>query len=160
HPDEQSIQLQKLAFEVAVRIDRVTPITPTSLVTLALLGTGDRALTLGETHAALAPLASYVAARSLPTTEELDFESPAGVGAALDALAENGVVSRFAEGPDVVYAIGENQHLAAAYYRNTIIHFFVAAAIADLSLVRAGEPGVDDPMATFWDEAMRLRDLL
>ena len=160
HPDEESIQLQKIAFEVAVRIDRVTPITPTSLVTLALLGTGDRALTLEETRAALSPLASYVVARSLPTTEQLDFDSTAGVERALDALAENGVVSRFAEGPDVVYAIGEDQHLAAAYYRNTIIHFFVSGAIADLALVRASESGVGDPMATFWDEAMRLRDLL
>ena len=43
--DEQNLALQKLAFEVAVRINRVTPITPTSLVTLALLGRGDRALT-------------------------------------------------------------------------------------------------------------------
>src|SRR5262249_35810043 len=51
--DEQNLTLQKLAFEVSVRINRVTPITPTSLVTLALLGMGDRALTLHEIVAAL-----------------------------------------------------------------------------------------------------------
>jgi glycerol-3-phosphate O-acyltransferase len=160
NPDEQSIQLQKIAFEVAVRIDRVTPITPTSLLTLALLGAGDRALTLEETRLALAPLVAYVAERSIPVTEELELESSEGIERALNALVESGVVSRFAEGPDVVYSIGEDQHLAAAYYRNTIIHFFVNGAIAELALLRASEPDVEDPRARFWDEAMRLRDLL
>src|SRR5204862_8198270 len=32
--DEQNVALQKLAFEVSARINRVTPVTPTSLVTL------------------------------------------------------------------------------------------------------------------------------
>ena len=53
NPDEKNLALQKLAFEVAVRINRSTPITPTSLLTLALLGTTDRSLTLEETRAAL-----------------------------------------------------------------------------------------------------------
>jgi glycerol-3-phosphate O-acyltransferase len=86
-----------------------------------------------------------------------------------------------------VYAIGAEQHLAAAYYRNTIIHFFLNLAIAELAVVNAADkakadkppspqapepsdltkppsPQVpkpsDDCTAAFWDEAMRLRDLL
>ncbi|MFP8879740.1 MAG: glycerol-3-phosphate acyltransferase, partial [Myxococcota bacterium] len=47
-----------------------------------------------------------------------------------------------------------------AYYRNTIIHFFVTSAIAELALLRAAEPDVTDPTASFWDAAMALRDLL
>ena len=38
-----ALPLQKLAFEVAVRINTVTPITPPSLITMALLW-ADRAL--------------------------------------------------------------------------------------------------------------------
>ena len=45
-PDEHNLALQKLAFEVCVRINAVTPITPVSLVTLALLGTGGVAQTV------------------------------------------------------------------------------------------------------------------
>src|SRR5438874_431878 len=67
---------------------------------------------------------------------------------------------RFAEGPEAVYAIGPDKHLIASYYRNTIIHFFVNGAIAELALLRAGEDGVADPTDEFWDEALRLRDLL
>src|SRR5206468_5552144 len=63
-------------------------------------------------------------------------------------------------GPEAVYAIGPDKHLIASYYRNTIIHFFVTGAIAELALLRAAEDGVPDPTSEFWDEAMRLRDLL
>jgi len=160
HADEQSVALQKLAFEVSARINRVTPITPTSLVTLALLGRGDRALSVEETMARLRNLLDYVRRRNLPTTVPLELDTAAGVQRALDALVENGVVSCFAEGPEAVYAIGPDKHLIAAYYRNTIIHFFVNGAIAELALLRAAEDGLRDPAAEFWDEAMRLRDLL
>ena len=128
NPDEQSLA-NKLAFEVAVRIDRVTPITPTSLVTLALLGVGDRALTLAEVCDVLGELVAYVRRRALPTTEALKLDTPDDVKRALGALVESGVVAYFDEGPETVYVIGPDKHLTAAYYRNTIIHFFVTAAI-------------------------------
>jgi glycerol-3-phosphate O-acyltransferase len=41
-----------------------------------------------------------------------------------------------------------------------VIHYFVTGAIAELALLRAGEPGVADRPAEFWQEALRLRDLL
>ncbi len=161
NPDDRSLAVQKLAFEVAVRINRVTPITPTSLVTLALLGVGDRALTVDETATALQNIVEYVRRRRLPTTTDLrELTTAGGLQRALDALVGSGVVARFAEGPEAVYAIGANQHLTAAYYRNTIIHFFVNGAIAELALLAAAEDGVADSPAVFWDEAMRLRDLL
>jgi glycerol-3-phosphate O-acyltransferase len=158
--DEQSLAIQKLAFEVSARINRVTPITPTSLVTLALLGVGDRALSLAEVVKALHNLVAYVRRRALPTTAELDLDTPESVRRALDTLIEGGVVSCYAEGPEAVYAIGPDQHLTAAYYRNTIIHFFVNGAIAELALLRAAEDDVTNRPAAFWDEALRLRDLL
>jgi glycerol-3-phosphate O-acyltransferase len=158
--DERSLALQKLAFEVSVRINRATPITPTSLVTLALLGVGDRAMSVDEVIVSLRNLLDYVRRRQLPTTMALDLDQPEGVRRVLDMLAASGVVSCYAEGPEAVYAIGADQHLAAAYYRNTIIHFFVTGAIAELALVRASEENVVDPGQEFWDEAMRVRDLL
>ncbi|HEY8156514.1 MAG TPA: glycerol-3-phosphate 1-O-acyltransferase [Myxococcota bacterium] len=157
--DEKNLGLQKLAFEVAVRINRVTPITSVSLVTLALLGTGDRALTVGEVRVALANVLHFTRRRNLPTVGELDLDGDEGVRRALEALERNGVVSCFKGGAEPVYQIGPDQQLQAAYYRNTVIHFFVNPAIAELALLRAAEPDVVDPTEQFWDEAMRLRDL-
>src|SRR5438874_2629940 len=159
-PNEQSLVLQKTAFDVAVRINRVTPITAISLVTLTLLGTGNRALSVDETIVRLRNLLDYVRRRNLPTAGDLRLDTRDGVQHALDALVENGVVTCFAEGEEPVYLIGPEKHLIASYYRNTIIHFFVTGAIAELALVRAAEVDVADPAAEFWEEAMRLRDLL
>jgi glycerol-3-phosphate O-acyltransferase len=158
--DEESLALQKLAFEVCVRINRATPITPTSLVTLALLGRGDRALSIEELLEALRNLVSYVRRRRLNTTQEIDIEDADAVRQTLDQLVENGVLTRYDEGPETVYAISPDQHLSAAYYRNTVIHYFVNGAIAELALLRAAEDDVVDRAAEFWSEAMRLRDLL
>ncbi len=159
-PDAHSLRLQKVAFQVCDRINRVTPVTPTSLVTLALLGVGDKALTIEETMGVLGNLLNYVEVRGLPVTEDLDLRSSEEVLRVLDHLVENGVVSCFDEGPEAVYAIRPDQHLAAAYYRNTIIHFFVAGAIAELALLAAAADEVSDAVTAFWDEATRLRDLL
>jgi glycerol-3-phosphate O-acyltransferase len=157
--DEQSLAVAKIAFEVAVRINRVTPITPTSLVALAMLG-ADRAVTVDETVIVLRNWVDYVRRRELPTTEELRLGDAVGVRAVLEALVTSGVVAVFSKGPEPVYAIGENQHLAAAYYRNTIVHFFVNSSIAELSLLHAAEDGVSDRAGEFWGEVLRLRDLL
>jgi glycerol-3-phosphate O-acyltransferase len=157
--DERDIGLQKLAFEVSVRINRVTPITATSLVTLALLGSGDRALSLEETVGAVQALHEYVRRRRLPTTGSPELESSAGIARVLGGLIENGIVTSYAGGPETVYAISPGQHLAAAYYRNTVIHFFVNTAIVELAL--QGAAAADgDVNERFWGETARLRDLL
>ncbi len=155
----------KIAFEVLHRINRVTPITPTSLLTLALLGLGDRALTPAEIRSVLDPLLDYVAVRKLPQAGTVDLATPAGLRPALDALVSTKVVTRYAGGAEPVYGIGENQHLVAAYCRNRIIHFFVTRAITELVLLHlvlrpVGRPGEGDLGARAWAEALRLRDLL
>lgn len=159
-PDEASLALQKLAFEICVRINQATPITPISLVCLALLGRGDRALSAAEMVAALANLTGYVRLRGIDTTEELTLDDEKGVTTILDELTGSGLLDRFDGGPEVVYGIAVDQHLAAAYYRNTVIHYFVTGAIAELALLRAAEEDVDEPPAAFWDAALALRDLL
>ncbi len=159
-PDETSLTVQKLAFEVCHRINRVTPITPTSLVTLALLGVGERALSVDETRLALTNLVRSVRERKLPTTGELDLDTADGVQRALEALVRSGVVTCFAEGPEAVYAIGPDRHLAAAYYRNTVIHFFVTGAIAELALLHVAEAAVPNHREELIEESLRLRDLL
>jgi glycerol-3-phosphate O-acyltransferase len=159
--DAPDLAVQKLAFEVCARINRVTPITPTSLVTLTLLGTGNRAVTVDEIMVGMRNLLGDVRRRKLHTTRELEeLETPDGVRRALDVLRQSGVVSCFEEGPEAVYAIERDQHHAAAYYRNSIAHFFVNGAIAELALLHAAEKDADDATKAFWAEALRLRDLL
>jgi glycerol-3-phosphate O-acyltransferase len=150
-PGAQRLAVQKMAFEVAVRINRVTPVTATALVTLALLGVRDRALTLAQVRGVLEPLRSYLTQRRLPHSDDV-LRSEAGVRRVLDALAQQNVVTVYTGGEEPVYAIERGQHLVAAFYRNSAIHHFVHRAVAELVLL--SQPG------DRWDEAMRLRDQL
>jgi glycerol-3-phosphate O-acyltransferase len=149
--DVWRLRLQKVAFEVAVRINRVTPATATAMVTLALLGVRDRALTLGQVRRVLEPLRDYLAERALPRTDDA-LRTGEGVRSVLGALARQHVVTVYDGGEEPVYAIEQGQHLVAAFYRNSAIHHFVDRAVAELMLL--------SPPADRWDEAMRLRDQL
>jgi glycerol-3-phosphate O-acyltransferase len=149
--------VEKIAFEVSHRINRATPVTPISLLTLALLGGEDRALTLDEIRSVLNPLLDYVKKRDLPARRELLLDEAAGVKRTLDALVRSGVATCFAGGLEPVWAISPDRSLEAAFYRNGAAHFFVTRAIAELVVARATEGG--DRMDA-WREARRLRDLL
>lgn len=149
-PDRR-LALQKTAFEVAVGINRVTPVVATSLVTLALLGVRDRALTLAQVRRVLAPVRDYVLERGLPQAIE-PLDTAEGVRHVLAELTREKVVTTFAGGDEPVFAIGRGQHLVAAFYRNSSIHHFVDRAIAELMLL--------GPAGRRWEAAAQLRDLL
>ncbi len=158
-PQEQRAALQKIAFELAVGINRATPVTAESLVTLALLGVRDRALTLHEVSQVLQPVLDYVDSRKLPTCG-VDLRRPRLVRTVLDHLTRAGVVTTYSGGQDPVYSIERGQHLVAAFYRNNSIHWFVDRAIVELATLYVAQSGSSDPVPDAWAEAKRLRDLL
>jgi len=159
-PAELRRAVQKIGIEVMHRIDSVTPVTATGLVTLCLLGLGGRALTVAEIKAVLVPLLGYVRRRNLPTAGELRLDRAGVIGQVLQAPVSMGVVTRYDKGTDPVYQVAENQQLVAAFYRNNVIHFLINRAVTELMLQAAAEEHYGDPVADGWQEALRLRDLL
>jgi glycerol-3-phosphate O-acyltransferase len=158
--DDHRLAVQKTAFEVSHRINAVTPITASALVTLPLLGIEDRALTVAEIQSVLHPLLAYVRRRNLPTAFDFELDTSSAIRRALAPLVSSGVVTCFDRGTEPVYAIGADRHLVAAFYRNNAIHFFVERAIAELLAIAAAEQGFSDPVAEGRVESEALRDLL
>ncbi len=158
-PDpEDSLALSKIAFQVGVEANRVTPITLAALSTMVLLGVTPRALTEAEMIRELTRLVGWAKARGIRISSDFEPESRGQLKALSDVLVTNGLITRYDEGPEVVYTIAPDQHGVANYYRNTIIHFFVTKAIGELALsVIAGQEGADAD--DFWREAEHLRDL-
>ena len=142
--------IPKMAFEISNRINDATPITPISLVTLALLSRPNQGLTVGETVDVLEPFVDYVRQRDLPTTVSTEAVTRGAVETALEELVTSKVVSRIEGLTDVIYVIERDQHLAAAYYRNTIIHFFVDGSILEVAvagMLRDGTAGMEELLA-------------
>lgn len=160
--------VQRLAFEIAVGINQVTPITVNALATLALLGVHERALTLREVRDLLAPVLDYIERRDLPCGELAALREEQSLEVVLEQLSLAKVVTVYRGGLEPVYSIESGAYLEAAFYRNSAVHWFVNRAIVELSILAAVDKatqdlddGVDtDPLRTGWEEAFRLRDLL
>ena len=152
--------LDKIAFEVFTRINRITPVTAPALVTLALLSVNDHALTLQEVHDVIEPLLDYAEQRNLPITALDDLRGVQGVEQVLDALVQSGVIGRHDGGLAPVFHIAPGKHSVAAYYRNSAIHWFVNRAIVELGVMVAAQEGIGKPLDRGWDRAFALRDLL
>ena len=152
--------VEKIAFEVFERINRVTPVTAPALVTLALLGVGDRGLTLGEVFGLVEPLRGYALERGLPTAQLEGLKTEAGLAEVLGALAASGVVLAFTQGTEPVYGINPGQHAVAAFYRNSAIHWFVNRAITELAWFMVLGTSAENPLPQAWQQGFALRDLL
>ncbi|MCR9106390.1 MAG: glycerol-3-phosphate 1-O-acyltransferase [Gammaproteobacteria bacterium] len=158
-PDpEDKIVLQKIAFQVGVEVNKVTPITLASLLAMILLGAAPRALTRDELRGEMKALIQWARARGIPFTTTSDLANDKQVMKLAEHMINTGLLTRYEGGPETVYAITPERHSVASYYRNTTIHHFVNKAIAELSLMFvATQP--DKGATGFWSEAERLRDL-
>lgn len=150
--------VERLALEICHRINQTTPVSATAAVCVAMLG-ADRALTLDEVCATVAPLAAYLSARGWPVAGGTDLTDRGTVAETLQALVGSGVLTFYDRGPATVWGVGENQHLIAAVYRNSAVHVLLVRAIAELSLLAiVRTPNADH--RTGWTEALALRELL
>ncbi len=158
--DAKRLALQKMSFEVAWRILQATPVTATGLVCALLLTTHGVALTLDQLHHTLQDSLDYLERRQTPvSTSALRLRTPKGVRAAVDALSNGHPITRVDGGREPVWYIAPDDELAAAFYRNSVIHAFLETSIVELALAHTRHTD-GDRMAAFWSQAMRLRDLL
>ena len=157
--DEQATYaVERVALDVAHRINRAAPVTPTAAVCVALLA-ADRALTLDGVLQTVRPLADYFRQRGWSVAGAADLTDRSTVRRSLQELVASGVLTSYAEGSEAVWGIGSRQHLVAAFYRNSAIHVLVLRAITELALLAVARRP-DSSAGTAWDEALRLRALL
>ncbi|WP_029114570.1 glycerol-3-phosphate 1-O-acyltransferase [Mycobacterium sp. URHB0044] len=154
------LAMQKMAFEVAWRILRATPVNATGLVSALLLAARGVALTLDQLHHTLQDSLDYLERKQTPMTNSaLRLRTPDGVRAAVDALSNGHPITRVDGGRETVWRIAPEDEHEAAFYRNTSIHAFLETSIVDLALAHAWRAD-GDRLEAFWTQAMRLRDLL
>jgi glycerol-3-phosphate O-acyltransferase len=154
-------ELHKLAFEVAWRMNQATPITGSALLTTVLLGVRGKALTLAQVRASISIPLDYAQRRNLPLAASAKvLATDEGIIATLDALSKHNVVTCYPSGVEPVWMIDRDHYHAASFYRNSLIHFFLDAAISELALLKVADAPADEALEQFWAEAYLLRDLL
>ena len=154
--DSRDTQVQKLCFEICTRIEHAMPVTLTDLVTLVLLAANGRALDAGQIWTQAQEVCQLIERRSLPAVGELRAFNPDELQAKLLSLTRNGLLHGYAKGAIPVYRIRPGKQLAAAYYRNTIIHYFLSGAMAEVALAATR---FDPTGRSFRAAVLQLRDL-
>jgi len=155
-PDDPR-ELQRVAFAVGVAVNKVSPITLPSLISMVLLGSAPRALTADELQSEVVALTDFARKRHIALTRDLDAQDPEQVSGLMGKMIASGLLTRYDDGPERVYTLAAEQHGVASYYRNMVIHYFLNKSIIELALVnmaRLEQTGSD----AFWEEAERLRD--
>ena len=155
--DPDRAQVQKLAFEVCSRIEHAKPINATDLVTLVLLAANGRGLDRERITAETGEIISLIEQRQLPQAGNLRCATGEELQSKLDNLVETGLLERDDTGTVPTYLIAPGRALAAAYYRNTIAHYFLASAIGETALASLGPDATE---ASVLDAALALRELL
>ena len=158
-PDDQ-LAISKIAFQVAVEANRVTPATFPAVVSTALLGAFPRALTEPEIVREVSIMTQWATSRGVRLSPDFNLDYASNMAGLLENMIKEGIITRFDGGPETVYGIAEGQAPIASFYRNTIVHFFLARAVAELALLAVSEqPDHPAPLALFWAEVQELRDL-
>jgi glycerol-3-phosphate O-acyltransferase len=158
-PDDQ-LAISKIAFQVAVEANRVTPATFPAVVSTALLGAFPRALTEPEIVKDVSIMTEWATARGVRLSPDFNLNYAQEIASLLANMMEEGIITRFEGGPETVYGIAEGQAPIASFYRNTIVHFFLTRAVAELALLAVSEQRQSDrALDQFWSEVQELRDL-
>ena len=158
-PDDR-MAVAKIAFQVAVEANRVTPITYPAVICMALLGVYPRAQTESEVAATVDDIITWAKGRNLRMSSDLDQQQLQDTGQLLDLMIGEGIITRFTGGPTTVYGIEAANVAVASYYRNTIVHFFVNKALIELALIAVAESEAQGGASElFWQEVLELRDL-
>ena len=153
------VALAKLAFEVCWRINQATPVTGIALVAVALLGA--RGVPLGTTQlrVALRGYLEHARRRGLPLAPGADVTQSMLLEDHLAALTGRGLAEAESGPAGTRYRVARDGHAQAAYYRNSLVHHYIAGAIAELALLDAVAAPAAGRLARFEAAALELRDL-
>ena len=150
--------LQKTAFQAAVNSNAVTPLTSSGLIAFILAAASPKSLSIDEIDAEMDVLLDWAKARNLPLTDDFKDLSREQVRHVAASMINLGILTRYDEGPDLIYGVAPEQYFVVSYYRNTVIHFLVNNALIELALVKAAESDAESAWDAFWSEALELRD--
>ena len=157
-PAPEDVDMSKAAFEIAVRVNNMTPVTFPSLACMVLLGTAPRALTIDEFQADIRELIIWLLKRKIRLTDSFDKGQDKQLFELARLTIDRGLVSEYDEGAEPIYGIPDDRYAIASYYRNTVVHYFVNKAILELALTHCSAVDAGERIAAFWEETDRLRD--
>ncbi len=149
--------IPRFALELVHRINKITPVTTTSLVCTALLS--KYALTKRAVESDVVAMMQLIENHKADAL--VDRGKPIGesVQIALNLLMKSGMVKQHGDSLHAKYTLRFEDYLSANYYANMAVHHFYHRAFIELAWTRVADLAPEDRLHTFWTGIMQLRDL-
>jgi glycerol-3-phosphate O-acyltransferase len=145
---ERQSLYRKIGYEIVLRINHVSVVTPFSLVASGLLCHDRRGISHDELMDVLKLFYDYLTHRKVSLAETLVHGEKA-IGEALNLFDQSDLISRMGEEEDerdemeeIVYSLEDNKRLNLEYYKNNILHYFTPVSFVATSLLLSDEDTV------------------
>jgi glycerol-3-phosphate O-acyltransferase len=142
--DERQSLYRKISYEITLEINRVSVVTPFSLVASVLLCHDRRGISHDDLMAVLNSFYDYLSYKKVNFAATLVHKEKAFVDA-LNLFDESGIISKMGaeeeldEMEEIVYSLEDDNRLNLEYYKNNILHFFVPVSFVAASLFSSHE---------------------
>jgi glycerol-3-phosphate O-acyltransferase len=142
--DERQSLYRKIGYEIELEINKVSVVTPFSLVASGLLSHDRRGISHDELTDILNEFYEFLSTRKVKFTATFEHRERA-ITDALNIFVQSEIISRIEaeeeeeEMQEVVYSLDDKKRLSLEYYKNTILHFFVPLSFVATSMLESSE---------------------
>jgi glycerol-3-phosphate O-acyltransferase len=137
---ERQSLYRKISYEITQEINKVSVVTPLSLIAAVLLAQERRGISHNELMDVLNLFYDYLSHRKVHFAATLAHREKACIDA-LSFCEQSGFISKMEEDEEqdemdeTVYSLEDNSRLNLEYYKNNIIHFFIPVSFVAASLL-------------------------
>jgi len=143
--DERQSLYRKIGYEIVLEINKVSVVTPFSLVAAVILSHDRRGISHGDLLNILNEFYEYLSMKKVRIAETFSNREKA-IADALNIFVQSGFISKIEaekdeeeEMQEVVYSLKEEKRLNLEYYKNNILHFFVPLSFVATSMLKSSE---------------------
>lgn len=143
--EERQSLYRKIGYEIVLEINKVSVVTPFSMVASGLLSHDRRGISHEDLTDVLNEFYEYLLTKEVKFAATFANQKRA-IADALNIFAQSDIISKIEaeedeveEMQEVVYSLEDDKRLNLEYYKNNILHFFIPLCFAATSMVNSNE---------------------
>lgn len=149
--------IPRFALELVYGINKITPVTTTSLICIALLS--KYSLSKRGIESDLADLMQLIESQKPDALVDRGIPIGESVQAGLALLRKANLILQQGDHLNAKYVIDSTNYLSTTYYANMAVHHLFHRAFIELAMVKIAKVTAKNRVSVFWEEIMALRDL-
>jgi glycerol-3-phosphate O-acyltransferase len=162
--DERRSLYRRIGYEIVLEINKVSVVTPFSLVAAVILSHDRRGISLDELLDTLNEFYEYLTVKKVRFTATFAHRGKA-ITEALNIFTQTDILTKIEaeeddteEMQEVVYSLDDAKRLNLEYYKNNIMHFFVPISFVATSMIKYNEDII--PLSRIMSDYKFLKRLL